>query len=415
MRDATLANLSYLYGLQAINYLFPLVTLPYLARVLGPEGFGKLAVAQALGQYLYLFWEYGFTLSATREAARLRNDTEALRDVFRGVFAARLILLGPTLALAYLAGMLFPILKGETSLILGAFLYAFGMALSPIWVFQALEKMAFVAALEFSVKLLALLGVFWVIRGPSDVAMPLYLQGSASLLVSLVGLALVYQRVGFAFPRLGRGWSWLKKGFSLFFFRVVVSLYTTANVLIVSVFLPPAQVALYAGAERITKALIPMWEPFSRLFLPRFSFLIQENPMEARRLASKVGLLMLSLGIGAALALWALAPWVVEAILGSDYLHAVPLIRVLVWVLPFIALSNFLGIQWMLAHKMDRPFNAIIALAGILNVMLALALVPPFGSAGMAWSVLLTEGWVAAAMGIYLWRARRLPWRSYDL
>jgi len=415
MRGGTLTNLGYLYSLQAVNYLFPLLTLPYLARVLGPEGFGKLAVAQALGQYLYLFLEYGFSLSATREAARLRGDAQALGKVFKGVFSARLILLGSTSVLAYLAGLFFPILKGEDSLILGALLYAFGMALSPVWFFQALEKMSFVAGLEFSVKLLALLGVFWLVRSPSDVAVPLYLQGGASLLVSLIGFALVYKKIGIVLPNLRDGWSWLRSGFSLFFFRVVVSLYTTANVIIVSVFLPPAQVALYAGAERITKALIPMWEPFSRLFLPRFSFLIHESPKEAWLLASKVGLLMFGLGLGTGGALYILAPWVVKVILGSDYFQAIPLVRILVLVLPLIALSNFLGIQWMLAHKMDRPFNTIIALAGILNVVLALAFVPLFGLLGMAWSVVLTEVWVTAAMGIYLWWVRRWPWRGYDL
>lgn len=54
LRSSTLRNLFYLYAVQVANYLFPLVTLPYLARVLGPEGFGKLALAQAVSQYLYI-------------------------------------------------------------------------------------------------------------------------------------------------------------------------------------------------------------------------------------------------------------------------------------------------------------------------------------------------------------------------
>ena len=80
-RSPTLRNLFYLYDVQAANYLFPLVTLPYLARVLGPEGFGKLALAQALVLYLYAFLEYGYQFTATREVARNREDRAKLGKI----------------------------------------------------------------------------------------------------------------------------------------------------------------------------------------------------------------------------------------------------------------------------------------------------------------------------------------------
>lgn len=94
-RSPTLRNLFYLYAVQAANYLFPLVTLPYLARVLGPEGFGKLALAQALVLYLYAFLEYGYQFTATREVARNREDRAELGKIAAGVLHARLLLLLP--------------------------------------------------------------------------------------------------------------------------------------------------------------------------------------------------------------------------------------------------------------------------------------------------------------------------------
>lgn len=69
---------------QFANYLFPLFTLPYLARILGVEGFGKLTVAQALAQYLYLVLEYRFQFSATREVVRKREAPQALRAILGG-------------------------------------------------------------------------------------------------------------------------------------------------------------------------------------------------------------------------------------------------------------------------------------------------------------------------------------------
>ncbi len=112
LRSPTLRNLLYLYAVQAANYLFPLITLPYLARVLGPEGFGKLALAQALALYLYAFLEYGYQFTATREVARNREDRAELGKIAAGVLHARLLLLLPLLPLGFGLGWAIPPLRG---------------------------------------------------------------------------------------------------------------------------------------------------------------------------------------------------------------------------------------------------------------------------------------------------------------
>ena len=85
-------NLASLYGVHAFNYLIPLFTLPYLARVLGPEQWGALAFADAYARFVTLAIEYGFGLSATREIARIRHDPQARGRQLSGVFGAQLLL-----------------------------------------------------------------------------------------------------------------------------------------------------------------------------------------------------------------------------------------------------------------------------------------------------------------------------------
>lgn len=86
--------------------------MPYLARVLGPEGFGKLALAQALVLYLYAFLEYGYQFTATREVARNREDRAELGKIAAGVLHARLLLLLPLLPLGIGLGWAIPLLRG---------------------------------------------------------------------------------------------------------------------------------------------------------------------------------------------------------------------------------------------------------------------------------------------------------------
>jgi PST family polysaccharide transporter len=95
----------------------------------------------------------------------------------------------------------------------------------------------------------------------------------------------------------------------------------------------------------------------------------------------------------------------VRVVLGPGFQSAVPVLRLLVWLVPAIALSNALGIQWMLPLGLDRTFNRIILGAGIMNILLAVFLAPLYAQMGMAWAVLASEIFVTA--GIYVALHRR--------
>jgi PST family polysaccharide transporter len=401
-------NLLYLYLVQGANYLFPLLTLPYLSRVLGPGGFGLLAVGQSLAFYLQLLTDYNFALSGTREVARHREDPKALSRILSGVLGAKLLLVLPAFLLALLALRL-PVLQGQEKVVFSALFWAVAWGLSPVWFFQGLERMRRVALLELLTRALATFGVFLLVRGPEGVHLPLLLNGVAALGASLLGYFWLAREVGLALPRLGEAFLYLRLGWSLFFFRLAVSLYTAANPLILSLFVPPAQVGLYAGAERLTKALLGMVEPFNRAFFPRLSHLVHADPLRAGTLGRRILSLMGALGVVGALLVALFAPQAVSLFLGRGYEGSVPLMRTLALLLPLVALSNFLGIQWMLAWGMDRAFNAIIVLGGLGNLLLASLLAHRFGAQGMAWAVVLVEAWVTGAMWFYLARVGKLP------
>jgi PST family polysaccharide transporter len=102
----------------------------------------------------------------------------------------------------------------------------------------------------------------------------------------------------------------------------------------------------------------------------------------------------------------------VRILLGSQYLPAIGVFRVLTLILPLIALSSILGVQWMLPFGMDRMFNRIVLGAAVLNVSLAIYVAPHFGAMGMAWSVVAAETFVTAGMWIALYRHGHRFWST---
>jgi polysaccharide transporter, PST family len=86
-------NIASLFVLHGANYVLPLITVPYLVRVLGPENFGRIAFVQAFIQYFVVLTDYGFNLSATRAVALVRDDPAKLSSLFSAVMIVKAALM----------------------------------------------------------------------------------------------------------------------------------------------------------------------------------------------------------------------------------------------------------------------------------------------------------------------------------
>jgi len=395
-------NIVALYGVQAAAYVFPLITVPYLARVLGPEGWGKVAMAQAFGQYLAIVVEYGFGLSATREVARARDSLERRAELLAGVMGAKALLALPAVGLAWLASRRIAAFRDDPLVLWAGVFWALASAFNLMWYFQGLERMRFVAALDVGARAGAVAAIFLWVRAPEDGWKVLILTGTACVFSMSLALNVAYREVPFRLPTLREVWNALRTGWNMFVFRGAVSLYTVGNTFILGLFAVPQVVGYYAGAEKISRALVGFLGPVSQALYPRLSHLVGESRAEAARLA-RLGLGVMGLvGLALGLSAFALAPWLVRVLLGPDYAPAVPALRILA-LLPFlVALSNVLGIQWMLPLGLERPFNTIILVAGILNLSLAVLLAPPLAQVGMACAVVAAEASVTGSMYLYL-------------
>jgi polysaccharide transporter, PST family len=406
-RHNLVQNALSLYGVQVASYIIPLITIPYLARVLGATGWGLVAFAQAFGSWVALIGEYGFSLSGTREVARHRDNHERLAEILAGVLGAKILLAATAIGVAFLIHRWLAVFRENPGLLWAGMFWALAQAFNIMWFFQGFERLRLVAALDISAKILATIGVFVLVRRPEDGWLVLVVQGCGFLLSLGFGFALAYREVPFRLPSLESVREALHIGWSMFLFRSSASLYTTGNAFILGLFVSPQLVGYYAGAEKISKAFLGFLNPVTQTLYPRLSHLAYHARDRAARL-SRVGITVMGAG-GAAMGLviCLLAPLLVRVILGSNFAPAVPVLRILSLLLPLIALSQVLGVQWMLPLGLDRPFNAIILIAGLINLGLALVLAPIYTDQGMAWAVVTAELFVSGSMYMLL-RSRKL-------
>jgi PST family polysaccharide transporter len=407
-------NVFYLYMIQGLDYLFPLITVPYLVRVLGPERYGTLGFGAGFIAFVALLVDYGFVLSATRRVSVQRDDLLAVSRTASSVWAAKILLgaLGFVAVIAALRAV--PRLGEVAGVVLLLYGRIVGGVLSPVWLFQGMEKMRVITLIGLLNSLLVAIGLFAFIRRPSDYLLFAGIQGASAALSGVLAAALAISmfRLRLPLPTVRDVAHALREGFPLFFSTSCVSLYTAANSVILGLLTNDAAVGYYVAAEKIVGAVRSLMSPVSQAIYPRLSRLAAAS--RERALYWSRTLLLVMGGGGAILSagLLVAAPLITRVLLGSRFEPAIPVVRILAPLAVLVGLSNVFGIQMMLPFGRDRAFTAILFSAGVINVGLALALAPRWQASGMAAAVLVSELFVTVAMAAYLVASRLNPFRG---
>ena len=160
-------NFMWLSALQVASYVFPLITMPYLARIIGVEGFGKIAFAAAIMIWIQTIADWGFNLTATRDVAQNRDNPQIVSKIFSNVLWARLCLTLVSFVVLLFLVLLIPKFKENSAIILVTFLMVPGHILFPDWFFQAVERMKYITILNLAMKLFFTLAVFIFIILPA--------------------------------------------------------------------------------------------------------------------------------------------------------------------------------------------------------------------------------------------------------
>ncbi len=396
-------NATALYTVQAAGAILPLVTLPYLSRVLGPRPWGYVLIAQGFASVVALFVEYGFNISATRAIAGCRREPERVARTVSDIYAARAVLLLPAVMAGAAAASRMPAFRQEPRFLIGVALQIGAQGFSPFWYFQGTERMGRAVGVELAARVLGTAAIFLLVHDPADMWRVSAIQGGAGACSTLLPTVWMYRETGWRLPHLGRAGAALRAGFGPFFFRLSTSTSTTANALVLGVLATPLAVGMFGGAERMVLVLLSGFAPLSQALYPRMSHLMASDPRGARRLARLTVMAVVGISCSLAVATWLSAPWLIQKALGPQFTGAVPVFRVLLTLLPLRAVNNVLGLQWLLASGRDSAVAWTTAAAGVTSLALALLLAPGNGALGMSWAVCAAEcvalaGFVAAIL-----------------
>jgi len=392
--------------LQIANYLFPLIVLPYVVRVLGPAKYGLINFAAAFVAYFSLICDYGFNLTGTKTISLIRNEKEKLSRTFSAILTIKIIFAILSFLVLVLVVFTIPFFRLNWDLYLLSFGVVLGTVLFPNWFYQGIEQMKYITILQVFIRSVSTILVFVFIKVESDFLLFVLLNSSAQVLIGLLGLfiALYKFNVKFNLPDTAEVRQQLKEGWHIFLSMVSINIYTVSSTFILGLFASETVVGYFAAANKIRLAFSGMLSVLSQSVFPYLSNLLKESFSKFSGFIKRLLKLQAVLGFFISLILFVFADQITDLILGQDFVTAADILKILA-VIPFmISLSNVFGIQVMLSLGYDKAFNKIMSSAAILHIIFLFVLIPNYLAFGTAISKVMTETLVAILTILFVMR-----------
>ena len=400
-------NTLWQYGLQILKYLFPLLLIPYLTRILGTEGYAVYAYVLSFMGVVQTIADFGFTLSGTKKVVDLRGDTAALSRLVGAITVARLMLLCGLFFCVMVVTRFIPIMAENTVYVIWAFFATAGRTVLPDFIFQGNERMGPLTTRYFASKGVQVALTILLVRGPGD----LFLVAVADVLSEIVDIAWSYRAqkrmfgVGIARPTFKESFEELRVSAIYCVSNVSSSLFSGFTTVIIGLAITSkTDIAFWSLTLTTVNAVQSLYTPIANSLYPH---MIKNRDFGFARKLALVALPVLVLGI---VAYCALSKPIMLVLGGPEYVGGAHVM----WMISPIFIFSFYGILigWPVLGAMGHVKELTVStlFTGIVNVVSLLAL---YLAGLITLDVICVARWGCDALLLLvrvfmLWRAARL-------
>ena len=264
-------NFSYLSLLQIFNLLVPLITYPYLIRVVGPEMYGTVVFAQSIIGYFSLVIEFGFNISGTKSISENVHDTRKISEVVSSILLLKLMLWIICLGVLALCMWMLPVMREHKILYLFAFTFTFNEFLFPQFFFQGIEKLKYVTFINVFTRSIFLVLVFFVIKDQSDYFKIPLLNGLGAFIGGMIALYIVFvkEKIRFVLPSIQIMKTYFIESFTIFSTKLSYNLRDKTVIVLVGILFTKTVVAYYDLAMKLVGLFTSLYQTVPVAVLPR--------------------------------------------------------------------------------------------------------------------------------------------------
>ncbi len=358
-----LKNTSMLYIMNIAKIVFPLLTLPYLTRVLSKDAYGVVSYVKAVMQYMQVVVDFGFILSATRDVVNAKGDRHKIDVVVGDTLAAKFILVSG--AFAVLVCMIFAILILRENALL-AILSFVTVALTCFlmdFLFRGIEEMQVITYRYVVMRGISALLTFIFVKEDKDILWIPVLDILGSLVaICLVVMEMKKRGYGVKFTGISAALQKLKDSFVFFVSNMASTTFTALNTLLIGIFINASDVANWSLCLQMVSAVLAMYTPITDGIYPH---MVKNKDLGLIKKTAKIFMTVITIGC---VFTWIVAKYALLIVGGEKYIDAVPLLRAFVPLLFFSFPSMLYGWPALGAIGKSKETTTTTVLTAVLQV-----------------------------------------------
>ncbi|WP_321905361.1 polysaccharide biosynthesis protein [Paraburkholderia tropica] len=372
--------------------------------MLGANGYGAVLAGMSLSNSLWLFVNFGLATVGGREL--VQTDHPGKNDViFREHFTARLLIGAPAAVIGLIAAFRSDLISSVPGapyfIVFGGILAAFNLG----WYFSSTGRVRTSMMIELMGLVLSLVLLIVFIHKPTDLALVFPLTFASGIIQTTLAYWLVRKEsTGFLAP-VRAAFDLIKRSTTIFLYNGTAVLMLAASTYILSLMATPAEVGAFGISERLIAAAMGIMVPAAQVLSPKVMFLVAHDEARANWLARRIFAVFLCGAIAGVIVTRALSEWIVPLAFGHEFLPAVPILNVMVFVLPISVCTRVLGLYFILPRKLERLLLWTGFASALLNLIVAIPLGNYRGAEGMAEARLIGETALLAMLIFGVWRA----------
>ena len=378
-------NSFWLTILQCVNTVVPMITIPYITRVLGTSEYGDFSTALNWIIYFQVIVEYGFGLTGAKKTA-ISKDKDEVQKTYNNIISSRIILLLFTFIVLNIVQITFKFSFKIYLCMLLLFLMIIGTSIQLTWLFQGKQDMKFITIVNTFSRVISVICTFVFVRKSSDIYIYCIFYSFTILLSSLISIYIAHKKykLKFKFSSIKNIKKELQEGKYLFFSSAMSKIFNGFGVTVLGIFSVSSMVGIYSAIFKIPYVLTMFFSPISQSLFPFISKEFNNSYSEGVKKIKRVCIPVFCLFLFFSICIVLLRKQLVFILFGNEYLNYSIIVIPLICQFIFAMINNFLGVQYLVANNQQSLYSKAF-FVGCLGIVISnLILCSFFGIYGVS-------------------------------
>ena len=388
---------------QVLTLITPLITTPYLSRVLGANGIGIYSFTASIVTYFTMFATLGTLTYGNREISYLQDDRKARSQVFWEIEILSII----TTLLSLLAYILFVFwaIEEHHVIYIAQIFTILSAAVDIVWMLQGMEEFGKVIRRNIFFKLLLIIYIFTFVKSKEDLI--LYIIGN--VIITFIGQLSIWMYL----PRFVDLPEWktirplrhLKGTLVLFLPTIAISIYTVLDKTMIGIFSNSYENGYYEQGLMLSKTVLTIVTSLGTVMIPRLGYHHnRKEHEEVKNLLYQSYQFVWFLGIPLCFGVAGIAENVVPWFYGDGFLKLTQLLPILCLLIPIIGLSNVTGMQYLVTTRREKFLTISVCIGAVVNFVLNLFLIPQWSALGAACASVVAEFVITGVQFVFIYK-----------